>query len=67
MTLSGIASLIVEDAHKNYILFDVQVSEWYHKYKDSVPSFYMEAIKQSFTAWIGKLRSVDITILENEG
>ena len=43
MTLSGIASLIVDcflpDAYRNYVLSNVQVSEWYRKYQDSVPSF----------------------------
>lgn len=77
MTLSGIASLIVEcflpDAHRNYILSNVQVSEWYRKYKDSVPSFLHGRPRNIVLHCLDrqakgrKYGSVDITTLEDEG
>ena len=43
MTLSGIACLLVEqflpDAHRNYVLANVKVTEWYRRYKTFVPEF----------------------------
>ena len=43
MTLSGIACLLVDqflpDAHRNYILANVKVTEWYQCYKNFVPEF----------------------------
>ena len=43
MTLSGIACLLVEqflpDAHRNYVLANVKVTEWYRCYKSFVPEF----------------------------
>ncbi len=77
MTLSGIASLIVEyflpDAHRNYILSNVQVSEWYRKYKDSVPSFLHGRPRNVVLHCLDrqakgrKYDKADITMLEEEG
>ena len=43
MTLSGIACLLVDqflpDAHRNYVLANVKVTEWYRRYKNFVPEF----------------------------
>ena len=77
MTLSGIASLIIEcflpDAHRNYILSNVQVSEWYRKYKDSVPSFLHGRPRNVVLHCLDrqakgrKYDKADITVLEEEG
>ena len=43
MTLSGIACLLVDqfllDAHRNYVLANVKITEWYRCYKSYVPEF----------------------------
>ena len=77
MTLSGIASTIVEcflpDAYRNYVLSNVQVSEWYRKYKESVPSFLhgrprnvvLHCLDRQAKA--RKYTGSDITMLEDKG
>lgn len=77
MTLSGITSLIVEcflpDAYRNYILCNVQVSEWYRKYNDSVPSFLHGRPRNIVLHCLDrqakgrKYDKADITMLEDEG